>query len=71
MIDMVPAIGKYWTPGSASAAMIRAIQCHRDIQDSERQMAVRNVSATLSIVDPYSERLTPITSTSPSSCPIH
>lgn len=45
MIDMVPVIGKYWTPGSASAAMIRAIQCHPDIQELQRKTAVQEVSA--------------------------
>lgn len=30
-VHMVPVIGKYWTPGSVSTAMIWAIQGHHDI----------------------------------------
>lgn len=44
MIDMVPVIGKYWTPGSASAAMGRAIMCHRDVEENERDMVLLKVS---------------------------
>lgn len=43
MIDMVPAIGNAWTPGSATAAVIRAIQCHGDIEDSKRIHALQKV----------------------------
>ncbi|KAF8124615.1 hypothetical protein EV363DRAFT_1132290, partial [Boletus edulis] len=43
LIDMVPAIGTYWAPGSASAAMVRAVQCHREIKEVNRKLAVRCV----------------------------
>ncbi|KAG6369867.1 hypothetical protein JVT61DRAFT_13428 [Boletus reticuloceps] len=43
MIDMVPVIGKFWTPGSASAAMVRAILCHPDIRPHSRTSAVHRV----------------------------
>ncbi|KAF8429374.1 hypothetical protein L210DRAFT_931022 [Boletus edulis BED1] len=43
LIDMVPVIGKYWTPGSPSAAMVRAILCHRDIDDNHREICVRHI----------------------------
>lgn len=44
MIDMEPVIGKYWTPGSASAAMARAILCHQDIKEEVRTDALRRAS---------------------------
>ncbi|KAF8123156.1 hypothetical protein EV363DRAFT_1102171, partial [Boletus edulis] len=43
MIDMVPIIGKYWCPGSASAAMVRSILCHRDIVENKRTAAVKRI----------------------------
>lgn len=41
---MVPVIGSYWTPGSATAAMLRSIQGHRDLQDKNRNQVVNRVS---------------------------
>ncbi|KAG6371987.1 hypothetical protein JVT61DRAFT_9005 [Boletus reticuloceps] len=43
LINMVTALGKYWVPGSESAAMVRAILCHRDIANTNRPMAVHRV----------------------------
>lgn len=41
---MAPVIGRSWTPGSATAALVRAIQCHRDILLESRAIAVERVS---------------------------
>ncbi|KAG6369061.1 hypothetical protein JVT61DRAFT_1888 [Boletus reticuloceps] len=43
LIDMVSVIGIHWTPGSASAAMVRSILCHRDIQEGRRLQCTRNI----------------------------
>lgn len=45
MIDMALTIGKYWSPGSESAAMVRAIQCHHDIKEMDHSGAVCGIHA--------------------------
>ncbi|KAF8431107.1 hypothetical protein L210DRAFT_3508067 [Boletus edulis BED1] len=42
-IEMVPIIGKYWRPGSPSAAAVRAIRGHSDIEEKRRSQAVRAI----------------------------
>lgn len=44
-VDMETVIGKYWKPGSASAAAIRAVYGHREIKDNHTTAnAARSVS---------------------------
>jgi len=42
--DMEPIIGKYWMPGSASAAMARAILCHPDSKEEVHMDALHRAS---------------------------
>ncbi|KAF8432328.1 hypothetical protein L210DRAFT_3763940 [Boletus edulis BED1] len=42
-VEMVPIIGKYWKPGSPSAAAIRAIRGHGDIEEKRRPYALRAI----------------------------
>ena len=50
LIDMVPVIGKYWLPGSSSAAMVRALLHHHDLSDIDCSIAIHAVcSPSLSI----------------------
>ncbi|KAF8122099.1 hypothetical protein EV363DRAFT_1301405 [Boletus edulis] len=42
-IEMVPIIGKYWRPGSPSAAAVRAIRGHSDIEEKRCSQAVRAI----------------------------
>lgn len=54
MIDTVPVLGKIWRPGSATAALVRAVLCNRDIVDKQRETAVHKVSYILFVLLPYS-----------------
>ena len=42
---MVDVHGKFWNPGSSTAAQIRAIYAHPDIKEHRRKLAVRAVSS--------------------------
>jgi hypothetical protein len=49
LIYMASVHGKYWTPGSASADMIRALFAHPDIIADKRAIAIEIVSCVISI----------------------
>ena len=43
LIDMQNVIGKLWNPGSASAAMLCAIQSHQDFKEADHTLVVIHV----------------------------